>query len=506
MLLILLIGVNGLEEIRVKLFNAVYDFIECNDGIAKELDDYFTFQVENHFFMGKKGWDGKIHLFKRATKTIPNRLYCGLRKRLKEFCYEREIILLHDFANSPLPFTGQDALDFVERLNLPYKIRDYQLYAFTNAVRKQRQLILSPTGSGKSLIIYLLIRFLQQKRALIVVPTINLVTQMYNDFKEYGFDSDSYVHCIFSGQEKETTKPIILSTWQSIYDLPKEWFHSVDLVICDEVHGATAKSLKGIMENLINCHLRFGTTGTLDELPVHRLMLEGLFGPILKATSTSELIENKTLADLDIRNIVLKYPKEECKVVRDYQGEIDFLINYEKRNQFITNLALTCKGNTLVLFRIIEHGKNLEELIQLKQRHYSAIGIESFERPVFLIYGVTPGEEREEIRQILFKETEAIIVASYGVFSLGVNIPSLKNIIFGAPYKSKIKVLQSIGRGLRRIEGEKELCTLYDIADDLSYKKRMNYTLKHMVDRVKYYNEENFPYSLDQIELEKEKK
>jgi superfamily II DNA or RNA helicase len=326
------------------------------------------------------------------------------------------------------------------------------------------------------------------------VPTTSLVSQLASDFADYGFESDRYVHRIFAGQDKQTDKPITISTWQSIYKLDKKYFEQFDVVIGDEAHLFKSTSLASIMSKLYRCRYRFGFTGTLDGTQTHRLVLEGLFGVVKKVTTTSELIEQKHLAEFDIKAIVLKYPDEIKKMLKDasYQDEIDFIVRNDSRNRFIKNLALSLdNGNTLLLFQYVEkHGKVL----------YDMIKNDAGDRKVFFVSGEVDGEEREQIRKIVETEQNAIIVASYGTFSTGVNIRNLHNIIFSSPSKSRIRNLQSIGRGLRKSE-TKTSSTLYDIADDLTWKSKKNHTLLHFIERINIYNEEKFVYKIYTVGL-----
>jgi superfamily II DNA or RNA helicase len=214
-----------------------------------------------------------------------------------------------------------------------------------------------------------------------------------------------------------------------------------------------------------------------------------------RVTTTKALIKNKQLADLDIQCLIMKYPEEVCKSTRSftYQEEMDWLVTHPGRNRFIRNLALAQTGNTLVLFQYVEkHGKALHEMIVER----AAQG-----RRVFFVYGGTETDQREEVRRITEQESDAIIVASYGTFSTGINIRNLHNIIFASPSKSRIRNLQSIGRGLRTSDS-KDRCRLYDIGDDLSYKSRKNFTLLHMVERIRIYNDENFDYKLTEVPLQ----
>jgi superfamily II DNA or RNA helicase len=376
--------------------------------------------------------------------------------------------------------------------------------------------LLSPTASGKSFIIYLLTRYYNVK-TLIIVPTTTLVHQLAKDFEDYGYsasagtnsNSDWFgnssgnfprnewthgVHKIYSGQEKRSPSQITITTWQSIYKAPKEWFSQYEVVIGDEAHLFKAKSLTSILTKLEDCRYRFGFTGTLDGTQTHKLVLEGLFGPVRKVTTTSELIEQKHLADFKIKAIVLSYPDEIRQMIarsRDYQSEIDYIVRLEARNNFIKNLVLSLDGNTLLLFQFVEkHGKIL----------YDKIEKEAKGRKLFFIHGGVDGEERDKVREIVEKESNAIIVASFGTFSTGINIRNLNNIVFASPSKSRVRNLQSIGRGLRTSATKKE-ATLFDISDDLTWKSKKNYTMLHFMERIKVYNEEKFNYKIYKVSL-----
>jgi superfamily II DNA or RNA helicase len=224
-------------------------------------------------------------------------------------------------------------------------------------------------------------------------------------------------------------------------------------------------------------------------------VLEGLFGSVEKVISTKELIDKQQLSNFQIKCLVLKHTDEECLKLKDktYQEEIEYLITHETRNKFIKNLAVSLGKNTLILFQMVDkHGRVLYDMIKDTKN----IG----NRKIFFVYGGTETTDREEIRKIMEIENDAIIVASFGTFSTGINIRNLHNIIFAMPTKSSIRTLQSIGRSLRQSDG-KEIATLYDIADDLRYKKHMNYTLKHFVERTKIYNNEKFPFKIYKIGL-----
>ena len=478
--------------------NEAYIQFECDRGIAQELSDYFTFFVPGHQFTPaykSRIWDGKIRLADLRSFTI----YHGLVPYIEIFCKERDYTLEIDSDVSVTQnFSLIEAKEFVDTLKTPHEIRDYQLKSFVQAIRNKRMLLLSPTASGKSFILYCIIRYLQieNKRGLLIVPTTSLVEQMYKDFEDYGYDSEQYCHRQYSGKEKHTNKFLTITTWQSIYKNPGEYFEQFDFVLGDEAHQFKAKSLTTILSGCVNAKYRIGTTGTLDGTQTHKLVLEGLFGPVYKATTTADLIDKGQLASFKIKCLILKHPESVCKLARswDYNQELEYIVLNKARNDFIRNLTLSLNGNTLILFQFVEkHGKNL----------YANIKEHAKNRHVFFVFGGTDVEIRESVRAITEKERDAIIVASYGTFSTGVNIRNLHNIIFASPSKSRIRNLQSIGRGLR-IGENKDEAVLFDISDDFRIGKYTNYTLKHFVDRVKIYDDEKFNYKFYNIELKDE--
>lgn len=482
--------------------NEVYIQVQCEAGIARELSEYFSFYVPGYRYMPAykmKMWDGKARLFNLANYT----LYFGLLYKLKEFCDSYEYTLQFDASftiRENKNFSEQDCIAFLKTLNLTLEPRDYQVTAITHSIQKNRAVLVSPTGSGKSFIIYALTRF-YNKKTLIVVPTVSLVHQMLSDFKTYAVNDSSInidedCYCIHSGKEKISNKKVVISTWQSIFKLPKSWFEQFDFVIGDEVHLFKAKSLMSIMEKLVNAKYRMGTTGTLDDSQTNKLTLEGLFGSVFSVTTTKDLMDNKHLSKLSIDCIILKYDDEISKLAKGatYIEEIKFLVQNAKRNLFIRNLSLSMKSNTLVLFQFVDaHGKVLHKLIQDKLKQ------DNSNRKVFFVSGEVDAKVREDVRHIVETEKDAIIVASSGTFSTGINIKNLENIIFASPTKSRIRTLQSIGRVLRI--GESDSAKLYDIVDDLTYKKHKNFAVKHFLERVKMYDDQKFEYKIHRIDI-----
>jgi superfamily II DNA or RNA helicase len=478
----------------------VYLKIEADADIRRELSEYFCFEVPGYKFVPayrNRVWDGKIRLFSYATGQI----YTGLYPYILDWCKKNNVQVVDGTKIKDVIVDDKKINQFIKALKIPkIELRDYQKEGFVHSIKKSRCLLLSPTASGKSLIIYLILIFnllrlkeSKQNKILIIVPTTSLVEQLFKDFKDYGYNSDRNVHKIYSGHEKETNKRVIISTWQSIYNLPKKWFQQFGMVIGDEAHLFKAVSLTKIMTKLEKCKYRVGLTGTLDGSKTHKLVLEGLFGTVNKVVSTSELQEKKQLADLKIFCLILEHDKGSRQFLKDktYQEEMDFLVSNEKRNKYIRNLCLSLQGNTLCLFQYVEkHGMLLKQLIQEKAE----------DKKVFFVHGGVEANEREDIRAITEKSDNAIIIASYGTFSTGINIRNLHNIVFASPSKSRIRNLQSIGRGLR-LKDNNSSATLYDISDDLTYNEKENYTLQHFKERINIYNSEDFNYEIHNVGL-----
>ena len=499
-----------METVTYTKLNETFMRITCEASTGQELSEHFCFFVPGYKFMPaykNRMWDGKIRLFNTRDKT----LHCGLLHYLKAFCEERGYqIKVHDInglEHSHLTQSGPIEA-FIANLGLSVNgvgitPRDYQIEALSCALAEGKRLLLSPTASGKSLIIYMLLRHYidadPDKKILIIVPTTSLVEQMYADFDDYSridlnFNAEDYCHRVYGGRSKESPLRCIISTWQSLHRMPASYFQDVGMVIGDEAHQFKAKSLTSILEKCVNAPFKIGTTGTLDGTQTHQLVLEGLFGPVYKVTTSKELMDKGSLAQMDISMLLLKYGEAYCKEVSKmkYQEEIDFIVHYGPRNNFITNLALDQTGNTLVLFNYVEkHGKPLYNLLKEKIKG---------DRKLFYVSGETKVDDRENIRALTETQNDAIIVASLGTFSTGINIKRLHNLIFASPSKSQVRVLQSIGRGLR-LSADGINTKVYDVTDDLQHKGKKNYTLNHAAERVKIYSRERFKFNVYDINI-----
>lgn len=474
--------------------------ISADPSIMRELYDFFTFLVPGYKHMPlyrNGGWDGKIRLF----HLFKGELLAGLFPRVCQLAEQRgwKITVTETAYGIPgekFPIDNPTIERFVEKINTPYTLRPHQTTAIHRAINDRRALLVCPTASGKSFIAYVLVHWIlttEAKKILIIVPNVGLVEQLRKDFDSYGAPPD-FTHMIYSGKDKITDKRVIITTWQSVYKLAPAWFKQFDAIIGDEAHGFKSKSLMTIMNKAHSVKYRIGMTGTLDGTQTHKMVLEGLFGLEFKVVSTKELQDAGYLAKLNITVPLLQYNDDSRDAVAnmEYADEVKFLINHPKRNNFIANLAVSQKGNTLILFRYRDHGRTIYDLIQSKV-------VEG--RKVYYVDGGVDVDDREMVRQIVETLEDAIIVASGGTFSTGTNIRNLHRLIFTHPSKGRIKVLQSIGRGLR-ISDNGEDTALMDLMDDLSTDMGLNTTMRHGMERIKMYKAEQFPYKVVKVKLE----
>ena len=482
-----------MSEVFVEQIDNVYVKVRAEPSIKMEMSEYFEFFVPGYKFMPSyknKVWDGKIRLLNTMTGII----YAGLVPYIIKFCKDRDYSVEIDDNLLPTEDYMKNAgYDLAEEFDCAFPPRDYQNDAIAHALHSNRALFLSPTASGKSYIIYLLSRYHveQGRKVLIVVPTTSLVSQMASDFVDYNKGRPLDIHKITGGVDKNVDSDYTVTTWQSIYKLRKDWYEKFDVVIGDEAHLFKAKSLTKVLEKTPHIKYRYGFTGTLDDSQTHKLVLEGLFGKTEQVTETKKLIDDGTLAEFAIKALVLSYPQElrQLNKNKTYQEEIDWIVKNESRNKFIRNLAWSLPGNTLILFQFVDkHGRVLEPLLEKEGKS------------VHFIHGGVDTEIRESVRGIVESSGDNIILASYGTFSTGVNIKRLDNIIFASPSKSKIRNLQSIGRVLRKGNG-KDKATLYDIVDDLTWKSKENFAVKHFRERVNIYSDQGFDFKMYNIDI-----
>ena len=500
------------ETVYIHSYNASNIKIDADMFIYQSLHDHFAYKHPNARFIPSvknKIWDGIIRLFNIRSRTLPLGLIPRLQKFLDDVGAEADFSGYTNKSGDDT-VTYEQIKEFADSLNIhsdgkKIEPHDYQLTAVYEAIKRGRMVAIAPTSAGKSLILYIYLQWFMRNpemKMLLIVPSVALVHQMFGDFKDYSsnyeLNPEDYCHLIMGGKAKQSDKPLTISTWQSLQGLAKDktsqdYFEQWDLVAVDEVHSAKGTQLTNILGLCVNAYTRLGVTGTLDGSEIMEIGLEGIFGPIYKVITTKELMDRGAVAQIDIKCLMLTYPdeiKKQCTKLT-YQEEVNYIVTNQERLKFVAKLATSLKGNTLILINFVgNHGDPLHEAIK-------AI---AGDRKVFFIHGGVNGEERNDMKAIIEKEDDAIIVGSYGVLSTGVSIKRLHNVIFASPSKSQIRVLQSLGRGLR-LGKDKSHCTLYDIGDDLSHKKHKNYTLLHAIERIKMYSSQQFNYKLIRIQM-----
>jgi superfamily II DNA or RNA helicase len=488
------------EKVQAIKIDEVHMKIVADRGILRELSEYFSFYVPGYKFSPKfrnKQWDGTIKIFNLLTQQ----LYVGLLEELSQFCKERDYDLEYDYLEFAInDYSKLDGNKFIENIvkdvKIPnFEIRDYQVTSFIECIRNNRALLLSPTSSGKSFMIYLLIRYYDLP-TLLIVDGLGPIHQMAEDLVSYGHDEND-IHKVFASQSKISDKLITISTWQSVSKEDKDFFDRFGLIIGDEAHHFQAKTFIDMMKKTTDIKYKFGFTGTIEdtESQCNPRILQGLFGKIIKVVSTSELIEQGYISDLRINCLIFQYPNEIKKPLlkASYVDEMNFICSNEHRNNFIKNLVLSKindEENTILFFNFVDkHGKILYDMIKSETN-----------KPVFFIHGGVDGSVRNDIRKVFEDNVGITAVASFGTFQTSISINNLHNLIFGSPFKSKIRNLQSIGRGLRK-HHSKEFVSLYDLSDNLILGSHKNHTIKHFAKRVEQYDIENFKYKFFNIKL-----
>lgn len=496
-----------MPDITIHYRDELRSFLECDPGVAYELSDAFSFFVKGYKWMPafKAGrWDGKIRLFNARDRA----LYTGLLKNLFDWCSENGYSIAYankdDFKDSNTSINDEQWNELLGTGK--FEPRWYQENAVKYALNNSKSLVLSPTGSGKSYILYLIVRHLleyYEGDILIAVPSTSLVEQLFTDFEDYvndGWSVEDNVHRLYGGKEKYLNKRVTISTWQTARLLPKSWFERFTAYICDEAHEADSKCQSAIIDQCAHARFRLGVTGTLDGTVMHELEMQARFGSLYRVATTKNLQDEGALAPLKIECLHLRYPRAEIDIVRhlEYQQEIDYIVSHKKRNYLLCKSAVSCDGNVLMLFNFIEkHGAVLYEMLKPM--------CDKVGKKLFYISGKTDVDDREEIRMILEREDNCVLLASFGTTKRGINFKNLDNLIFAHPFKATITILQAIGRALRP-NPKKQYAKLIDVVDDFSYTtkkggKKQNTTLKHFLERLKTYVNEKWNYKIIQIQM-----
>jgi superfamily II DNA or RNA helicase len=487
------------DEMLVEKIDEVYFKIHCSYEQAVGLKNHMSCFAPNHVHSPRfkaRAWDGKISFFNMQTQLMP----IGLVDKLTDFAFKNDYDLNFAFEKSEFvdDISEQQMQDFYRMVfnDTDFFPRDYQHTAIHSALNARRGVIEAGTGAGKSLCIYSIIRYamaVTKGKFLLVVPRISLVNQMFSDFVEYGWDEAIDNICVLhAGNPYDGNKRILISTWQSIYKKGGEFFEQFESVVVDEVHGVSEKStaLRAILGNCNNARYRFGLTGTLPTFPADLYNIVGYLGPRVSQISSKELMDRGVLSDLEIINILIRYTDAEIKKSRkmNYPEEVSFIIDHPLRNKVFGFILknINRDENSLILCDRLAH---LESICKYLSAKFP-------DRKIVKIHGAVDAKLRETIRKDIDNENGTIIVATYATLSTGVNIKKLHNVFFASSSKSMIKVLQSIGRGLRKHE-DKKMMRLWDLVDDLRWKKRTgtigeNYVFEHFVQRYAIYKKQGF--------------
>lgn len=515
-----------MADIKISKINETFMKVEPTDrSVHEELYHYFQFKPENvvnspKYRYGK--WDGYTRLYEKRTGKMYTGLLVHVLKYAKEFGYSVQV---DPTLKTSTDIEVRDILKYVIQEIKPHSggkpiiPHDYQAKSLIHGLKNNRSTMLAATSAGKSLILYLLTRMyqlyddVQDERILIIVPSKNLVEQMYDDFDDYSRrpGQDWYVsdHCqkINGDYDKDLNRQVVISTYQSLADYGKDYFSQFAVVLVDEVHRAKGNTITEIMKACIHTKYRHGLTGTLDDVEVHKLVITGLFGPVKRIVTTKEIQDSGRAATSTINIMNLKYSKD---MVVDYKqwmkdekklkgtnfkpwdSELKYLYSCSERTTMIQNLIQGLKGNTLVLFdRVEAYGRPLFE--EMRDR------LKDDPRTVCFIDGNVSSDERGAIKRLMEADDNVITYASYGTTSTGVSIKNIHNVVLASSSKSKVLVLQSIGRGLRLTDGKSHV-NVFDIVDNIEF----NIARGHADTRLGFYNKDQFPLKFHTFNLTKD--
>ena len=496
-----------MQELIIEKLNNVYLRIKCDMGQKMELKAFSSFYApafQYHPKFKSKIWDGKVSYFNLKDNTVPIGLLPEIFKFCKKYGYKPKLNFNVDELK-PDEVDDDFLHEFYNKLfaNSNIKPRDYQHHAIKSALNNSRGVIQSCTGSGKSLIIYSLIRFLlaEGKQVILVVPNVSLVNQMYADFVDYGWlKAFESAEKLYSGEKPTFDKPLLITTYQSLMKRPPKFFERFDAIINDEAHSVKSIELQKIAQKCVNADVRIGLTGTMPKELSDKYNIQGMLGPVIFNLKSKTLIDSGKLARIKVVNTFLDYPQSLKKLGanRNYHDEIKLIESFPERNYIFKYIFdnLSDGDNSIVLVDRIDHLDSIAEYIEKEiDDKYT----------LYVINGSVKPDEREKIRTAIDKQENVILVATYGTVSTGINIKRIHNVILASSSKSEIRILQSIGRGLRT-HSEKSGVIIWDLVDDFSYttnrgNHKKNHTYKHWEERYKYYNEQEFPVFKKTVQL-----
>jgi superfamily II DNA or RNA helicase len=484
---------------------------EASEMEVEQLNISLNRRIENWRFhpLVKKGlWDGYISYIK-DDKWIPSGLWREVMSICKDYKFDLEIdgvMRMFDTAIKQEDFTEWAEAYFEGNEISP---RDYQIEAAFNILKFRNCLSELATSAGKTLISFMAVSYLLEKekagRILFIVPNVSLVVQASEDFMDYNWRNQTNIKIqqIYSGQKIRPGRNVVIGTYQSLVKKDKEYFQQFDAVIIDETHKAKSQSIKTILSKCTSANYRFGLSGTIPKPnTLDRLTLMAYTGPVITEVSANFLQNEGHIAGCKVKVIKMDYAPEATKnAFREmsqnryeskdvYKFESNYVIQSPGRLAFICNIISRVKGNSLVLFHRIEHGKKIYEKLR-----------QDSNKSVYYVDGNTDKDIREEYKKKMEAGVEVVIVASYGTFSTGISINKIHNIFFTESFKSEVIIRQSIGRGLRKHKS-KDSVNIIDFVDDLSSPDWDNYLIRHAKARQKIYREQKFPFEVKNVTFE----
>jgi len=491
---------------------------QSSDEIEKkQIEISLTKKIHNWYFhplVKKKIWDGSICFIEKkgALWKVPIGLWREIFEIGKEYNLEVEIEGLDRLILNDLSL--EEFQEWVDEFfqDKEFKPRDYQVEAAWKIVKYRYSVSEIATSSGKTLISFMIFAFLKQKgyirKFLMIVPSTNLVFQGNDDFVDYGVgELGVRIQQIGGGSKLREDCDLIIGTFHSLVKKEEDFFDGVDAVFVDEAHHTNSMSIKKIVAKCMHIKWRFGLTGTLTKRgSADHLTIQQFLGPVIVEISPDFLFKNKHATPVNIKVVMLDWLDQEIKEkLADlkansqnlegnevYNLERKLVIESEKRLKYIVEFIAKTSKNSLVLFQSVkdEYGKQiwnrLREITNNKE--------------VFYVDGDTDEKLREEYKERMSTGENKVLVATFGTFSTGISINNLHNIFLVESYKSEILIKQSLGRGMRKMEG-KEKVNVIDFVDDFSTPRYKNYLVKHGEARIQIYKNEKFKYQIFKIKL-----
>ena len=459
----------------------------------KELSNKFKYEIPGARYLpavrlGR--WDGKVGFFQLGGSTYIN-LLPEILPYLDSRGYDIELTDVREY-QTQFQFDKVTEQTFAHKVwpikhpmaGQPVVLRDYQIEIINRYLENPQCIQEVATGAGKTLMTAALSYSCEPHgRTVVIVPNKSLVTQTEADYINLGLDVGVYF-----GDRKEFGHTHTICTWQSLNILLKntkggeaditimEFLESVVCVMVDEVHMAKADALKTLLTGVMaHIPIRWGLTGTIPKEAYEQVSLLCSLGPVVGKLSASELQEQGVLANCHVNILQLIDHVE----YRDYQSELRYLLETDTRLDYIAELVERIRGtgNTLILVDRIAPGKALVEKI----------------KDAVFVSGGTKADDRKETYDDVATSSDKVIVATYGVAAVGINVPRIFNLVLVEPGKSFVRVIQSIGRGIRKAE-DKDFVQIWDITSTCKFAKR------HLTTRKKFYTEANYPYQVEKVE------